>query len=210
MKIYDITAEISNDLPVFGKERPVISIVSQLANGDAYNFSNISVSAHTGTHADMPLHFILGGATCSDIPLGYFYGPAKVVRINVSSHVCKADLVPLDIQAGDIILLDTGQSQYMRQGVFKQDFIALTPEAADYLVEKEIKTIGIDYLSIDPYDNVGFPAHKALLGNGIAILEGLVLENVPEGTYTLSALPLKIPGGEGSPVRAILVDEHAK
>ena len=206
MKIYDITAEISSNLPVFGNERPEITIVSQLANGDPYNFSKLSVTAHTGTHADMPLHFILGGATCSDMPLDYFYGPAKVIRLSVTSHVCKADLAPLDIQEGDIILLDTGQSSHMRNSVFKEDFIALTPEAAEYLVEKKIKTIGIDYLSIDPYGAPGFPAHKALLGNGIAILEGLVLEGVPEGVYTLSALPLKIPGGDGSPVRAVLVD----
>ena len=206
MKIYDITAEIGSNLPVYGNERPTIEITSQIANGDAYNFSKINVTAHTGTHADMPLHFILGGATCADISLGYFYGPAKVMHIAVEGHVRKADLLPLDIQAGDIILLDTGQSPYMRQGALKQDFIALTPEAAEYLVEKKIKTVGIDYLSIDPYGAEGFPAHKALLGNGIAILEGLVLEDVPEGEYTLSALPLKIPGGDGSPVRAVLVD----
>lgn len=211
MKIYDITAAISDDLPVFGggNEKHVINIVSQLANGDPYNFSKISMSAHTGTHADMPLHFILGGATCCDIALDHFYGPAKVFRIAVSSHVRRVDLMPLDIQAGDIVLLDTGQSGYMRQGTFKEDFIALTPEAAEYLAEKKIKTVGIDYLSIDPYGAEGFPAHKALLGNGIAILEGLVLADVPEGIYTLSALPLKISGGEGSPVRAVLIDDIA-
>jgi len=210
MKIYDITAEICNDLPVYGGERPEVTIVAQLANGDPYNLSKISVSAHTGTHADTPLHFVPGGATCTEISLDHFYGPAKVMRISVSSHVQKSDLLPLDIQAGDIILLDTGQSRYMRQGSLKQDFIALTVEAAQYLAEKKIKTVGIDYLSIDPYGAEGFPAHKALLGNGIAVLEGLVLENVPEGEYTLSALPLKIQGGEGSPVRAILVDNAAQ
>ena len=207
MKIYDITAAISDNLPVYGDsdERPHAAILAQFEKGDPYHLTKLSLSAHTGTHADMPLHFIPGGATCDSIALDYFYGPAKVMRISVSSHVRKADLQPLDIQAGDIILLDTGQSKYMRQWAFKQDFIALTPEAAEYLVEKKIKTVGIDYLSIDPFQAPGFPAHKALLGNGIAILEGLVLENVPEGTYTLSALPLKIQGGEGSPVRAILV-----
>jgi len=210
MKIYDITAEISNNLPVFGggDDRPTVTTLGQFENGDPYHLTKLSMSAHTGTHADMPLHFIPGGSTCDTTALDYFYGPAKVMRVNVSSHICKADLEPLDIQAGDIILLDTGQSKYMRQRAFKQDFIALTPEAAEYLAGKKIKTIGIDYLSIDPYKTEGFPAHKALLSNGVAILEGLVLEGVPEGTYTLSALPLKIAGGEGSPVRAILVDKQ--
>ena len=208
MKIYDITAAISNNLPSYGDgERHEITHPAQMANGDSYNLSRISVSAHAGTHADTPLHFIDGGASCADVDLAHFYGPAKVMRLAVNSHVCKADLVNLDIQAGDIILLCTGQSKYMSQGKFKQDFIALTPDAAEYLVEKKIKTIGMDYLSIDPYKAPGFPAHKILLGSGVAVLEGLVLEGVPEGTYTLSALPLKIPNGEGSPVRAILVAE---
>jgi len=207
MKIYDITAPISNDLPVYGEKRPKITKLAQIDNGDVCNVTWLSASSHTGTHADMPLHFISGGATCSDIALDYFYGPAKVMRIAVSSHIRKADLEPLDIQAGDIILLDTGQSAHMRHGVLKQDFIALTPEAAEYLAKKKIKTIGIDYLSIDPYGSPDFPAHKILLGNGIGILEGLVLEGVSEGMYTLSALPLKIPNGDGSPVRAILVDD---
>ena len=205
MKIYDITAEISNDLPVFGNERPAITATAQMDKGDEYNFTKLFLTAHTGTHADMPLHFISGGVACNEIALDYFYGPAKVMRIAVNSHVRKADIAHLDINAGDIILLCTGQSAYMQQAAFKEDFIALTPEAAEYLVEKKIKTVGIDYLSIDPYGAAGFPAHKALLGNGIAILEGLVLEGVPEGTYTLSALPLKIPNGDGSPVRAVLV-----
>jgi len=204
MKIYDITAAISNHLPVFGDERPAVTTLAQITDGDAYNLTWLSASAHTGTHADMPLHFISGGAACDDIALTHFYGPAKVMRIAATNHVCKADLEPLDIQAGDIVLLDTGQSAYLRQGQLRHDFIALTKDAAEYLVQKKIKTIGIDYLSIDPYDAADFPAHKALLGNGIAILEGLVLENVPEGVYNLSALPLKIPNGDGSPVRAIL------
>ena len=207
MKIYDITAAISNNLPVYGDERPIITTLAQIANGDAYNLTWLSVSAHTGTHADMPLHFIADGAACDDIALAHFYGPAKVMRIAATSHIRKADLEPLDIQAGDIILLDTGQSAYMRQGTLRHDFVALTPEAAEYLAQKKIKTIGIDYLSIDPYDAADFLAHKILLGSGIAILEGLVLEDVPEGIYTLSALPLKIPNGEGSPVRAVLVSK---
>ena len=207
MKIYDITAEISDCLPVFGDERPKITTLARLESGDAYNLTWLSASAHTGTHADMPLHFISGGAGCDNIALEQFYGPAKVMRIAAKGHICKTDLEPLDIQAGDIILLDTGQSEYMRQGILKQDFIALTLEAAKHLIEKKIKTIGIDYLSVDPYHASDFLVHKALLGSGVAILEGLVLENIPEGEYILSALPLKISNGDGSPVRAVLIGE---
>ena len=205
MKIYDITAEISEHLPFIGDERPAVTTLAQIDNGDEYNLTWLSMSAHTGTHADMPLHFVSGGAACNDIALTHFFGPARVMRFAVTSNICKADLEPLDIQAGDIILLNTGQSAKMRQGKLSHDFIALTLEAAEYLVEMKIKTVGIDYLSIDPCGAADFAVHKALLGNGIAVLEGLVLEDVPEGTYTLSALPLKIPNGDGSPVRAVLV-----
>jgi len=205
MKIYDITAEISENLPVYDSERPVITDLMQLKNGDVCNVSRYTATTHTGTHADMPLHFIEDGAACHDIELDYFYGRAKVIRINATEHIRKEDLTSHEIDEGDIILLDTGQSKYMSHGELKKDYLALTPEAAKYLVERKIKTVGIDYLSIDPYGAPGFPAHMALLGNNIAILEGLVLEGVPEGIYTLSALPLKIPGGNGSPVRAILV-----
>ncbi|MCL1786480.1 MAG: cyclase family protein [Defluviitaleaceae bacterium] len=207
MKIYDITAEISSNLPVFGDERPTVDQVLQLAKGDPYNFTKVAFTAHTGTHADMPSHFIQDGATCDNIPLEHFYGKAKVIRIPATSHITKADLLPYDIAAGDILLIDTGQSKHMQEGTLKKDFIALIPDAAQYLVEKKVKTVGIDYLSVDPYDAADFPVHMALLGNGITILEGLVLENVPEGEYILSALPLKIAGGDGSPVRAVLISE---
>ena len=205
MKIYDITAEIGPSLPPYGDTgHPTITAVAQMANGDFCNVSKMKLSTHTGTHADMPLHFVDGTANCVSVPLEHFYGPAKVMSLDINSHVTKADLVGLDISAGDIILLNTGQSKYMSQPGFKADFLALTPEAAEYLVSKKIMTIGIDYLSVDPYDTTDYAVHKILLGNGIVVLEGLVLDGVPDGEYFLSALPLKIENGDGSPVRAVL------
>jgi len=205
MKIYDITATIGDNLPIYGGKRPQVDRLTKMENGDPYNFSRVIATTHTGTHADMPSHFVNGGATCDDIPLDYFYGKAKLVRIAAKGHVTKADLQPFDIRPGIILLIDTGQSMYMNQPTLKEDYIALTTEAAQYLVEKQVKTVGIDYLSVDPYGTEDFPVHKILLGNGICTLEGLVLEGVPEGEYTLSALPLKFACGDGSPVRAVLV-----
>ena len=214
MKIHDITATISDNLPYYGNERPTAIKTAELKNGDQYNLTKLSVSAHTGTHADMPSHFISNGTTCDNITLDHFYGPAKLIRIPAmptpipTSHITGEQLRAYDseIEPGAILLIDTGQSKYMSQGTLKTDFLALTPCAAQYLIEKKVKTVGIDYLSVDPYDATGFPVHMALLGNGITILEGLVLENVPEGEYILSALPLKIEGGDGSPVRAVLIE----
>jgi arylformamidase len=206
--MYDITAEISSALPFYSENDPFkFDWVLRLENGDDCNLSRVTMSAHTGTHADMPLHFIENGAACDEIPLEHFYGKAKLFRLNHKQprNISREDLLPLDIQSGDIILLDTGQSRNMNKPL-KKDYTALSPCAAEFLAEKKIRTVGLDYISADTYNAPRFPVHNILLGNGIAILEGLVLENVPEGEYVISALPLKFKGGEGSPVRAVLIN----
>jgi len=205
MKIYDITATISDNLPVYGNERPDIRKTATIKNGDGYNLTKFTFTTHTGTHADMPSHFVDSTITCDTITLDHFYGPAQLIRINATEHITKEILNRYEIRTNCILLIDTGQSQFMSQPTLKKDFLALTPCAAEYLVEQRIKTLGIDYLSVDPYDTTDFPVHKTLLGNDITILEGLILSDVPEGFYTLSALPLKFANGDGSPVRAILV-----
>jgi len=206
MKIYDITATICDNLPVYGNERFTVNKTAQIKNGDKFNLTNFAATTHTGTHADMPSHFILDGTSCDNIDLSHFYGPAKLIRINATGHITKEDLLLHDISADEILLIDMGQSKYMAQGTLKKDFFALMPCAAQYLVEKRVKTVGIDYLSVDPYGDSEYPVHMILLGHGIAILEGLVLDNVPEGNYMLSALPLKFEDGDGSPVRAVLIE----
>jgi len=205
MKIYDITATICDNLPVYGDERFIINKIARLTNGDKFNLTTFAATTHTGTHADMPSHFILDGTTCDKIDLSHFYGPAKLIRVDATGHLTKEDLLTHDIPTDIILLINMGQSKYMTHGTLKKDFFALMPCAAQYLVEKRIKTVGIDYLSVDPYGNDEYPVHMILLGNGIAILEGLVLDGVPEGNYTLSALPLKFKNGDGSPIRAVLI-----
>jgi len=205
MKIYDITAELSHALPAYSENDPYkFDWILRLENGDSCNLSRVTMSAHTGTHADMPLHFIENGASCDEISLEHFYGKAKLFRL--PPNVTKDALLPLNIRAGDIILLDTGQSRNMNKPL-KKDYTAISPCAAEFLAQRKIKTVGLDYISADTYNAPGFPVHNILLGNGIAILEGLVLHDVPVGEYVISALPLKFKGGEGSPVRAILVRE---
>ena len=208
MQIYDITASISENLPGYAGARHSVSNVMKLSNGDMCNLSAIEFSSHAGTHADVPYHFIQDGKNLDEISLEHFYGTAQLFRIKITDNIQVSDINHLKIKEGEIVLFDTGQSDYMSNPVFKEDYFALSPEAAEYLASKRVKTVGIDYLSIDPYNAEGFPAHKALLGNGICILEGLVLKDVPEGEYTLSALPLKFSGGSGSPVRAVLVRKY--
>ena len=206
MQIYDITATIGENLPVYVEsERPKVEKLEQINKGDFCNLSRLTTITHAGTHADMPSHFITDGATNDTVNLSHFYGSAKLFRLSPTTHITEKDLAPLNIEAGDIILLDTGQSPQMSKPKLDTNFIALAPCAAEYLAAKKIKTLGIDCLSVDPYGSPNFPAHMVLLGNGITIIEGLVLDAVPVGTYILSALPLKIQGGDGSPVRAVLI-----
>lgn len=210
MKIHDITAEVSTALPFYSENDPFsMKQVLKLENGDICNLSRVTMSMHIGTHADMPLHFIEGGKACHEIPLDHFYGAAKLFRIILEStrNIKKSDLIPLDIRAGDIILLDMGQSVYMGESTLKKDYAVIEPDAAEFLVQKKIKTLGVDYVSVDAYNSPNFPVHKILLDGGVTILEGLVLDGVPEGEYILSALPLKFKGGDGSPVRAVLVEK---
>jgi len=197
MKIYDISLEISNDMPVYGDgEKPLITELAQIKHGSQYNLTRFTMTGHMGTHADTPLHFVDGGATCDNIPLDHFYGPAKVIQMPpIEGDITKDDLLPLDIHGGDILLLNTGNKVF-------------TPDAAAYLAEKKIKTLGVDAMSVDAYNSPDFPVHHILLDNDITIIECLALDGVPQGTYELSALPLKFKNGNGSPVRAILADKR--
>ena len=218
MRLYDLTATFSEDLPIYGSDpRVVITEHYAMSRGQSCNVSRLEFGCHTGTHADVPKHFIDDGAACDNIPLDHFLGPAKVFDLRRALDgrltVEAADLAPLPIGEGDIILLNTGNSPLMRARDFHTDYVSLSPEAADLLADKKIKTIGIDYLSVEAPGSKGHRTHLALLGAGITILEGLVFDNeppgfVPQGQYFLSALPLKIKNGNGSPVRAVLADER--
>lgn len=216
MRIYDITADFSPELPVYGGD-PGVEITPHYAmdKGQVCNLDRLSFGSHTGTHADAPKHFYDEGLTLDTVPPDYFCGPAKLLDLRRALHGRKSvevsDLAAYDIAAGDILLLNTGNSPLMREKDFNRDYVHLSGEAACFLAERKIKTLGIDYLSIEAFGSRDFPAHKALLGSGIMILEGLVFDNEPyllQGGYFLSALPLKIKGGNGSPVRAVLIDER--
>jgi len=114
------------------------------------------------------------------------------------------DIVSLPIAEGDIILFKTKNSYLLRENKFHDNYVGLSIESAKYLASKRIKTVGIDYLSIGPRGDEGREVHRTLLREEIGIIEGLNLLNVREGLYFIVSLPLKIEGGEGSPVRAVL------
>lgn len=205
---HDITMDFSEDIAVFpGDPKITIKEHMSIAKGDIVNLSMITFGSHTSTHIDAPRHFFDQGLSVDELPLEHFMGKAKVFEFQNRDAITAEDLHGLDIQKGDIVLFKTRNSSFLKDRSFHKDFVYIAPDAARYLVEAEIKTVGIDYLTIDPFGGNGFESHYALLGKGIVLIEGLDLEVIQPGEYEISALPVKIKNGNGSPVRAVLIEE---
>lgn len=175
------------------------------AKGDTATVSHIDLGVHTGTHMDAPLHFIQGGATIDQIPFTAVVGPARVIPIADRVSIKPEELVPHALLRGERVLFKTFNSEYAWDTEqFVEDFVYISREAARYLAEIGIQTVGVDYLSVGGFHTDGAETHQALLGAGIWIIEGLNLRNIEPATYDLVCLPLKLMGAEGAPARAIL------
>ena len=162
------------------------------------------MGVHTGTHVDSQLHFIDGAPGMEGVPLDALVGPAVVIDATaVSSEALgEPDLAALDIPDGvERVLLKTRNSQLWARPDFTRDFIRLDGSGARFVIDRGIRTIGIDYLSIGDRE-----AHRELLGAGVVPVEGLDLREIEPGPYTLVCLPLDLVGSDGGPARAILID----
>ena len=208
MNIYDITLTIAGTMPTWpGDPRVHLEKTSSISNGEESNITQLSMSAHTGTHIDAPHHFINGAMTVDKVPVKTLMGRAYV-KCFPNADIITAEL----LKTADIpprtrrILFKTKNSDFWAKGDkdFHTDYVALSPDAATYLVKRGVKVVGIDYLSISPYKNTK-PVHQILLGAGVIVIEGLDLSEVSQGRYTLYCLPLKISGADGAPARAVLV-----
>lgn len=206
--IYDISVSLgveSIDYPdtvPFSRE-----LVEPAKDSAVCELSKLVMSAHSGTHLDFPAHFIPGEKRVDDYPIQRFILPAQVVHIKDKEAIRPSELKNLDIRPGDALLFKTDNSISGRcvSGVFCESFVYMSPEAADFCVDKKLSLVGIDYVTIDGYVDKNFPTHLKLLGNDILILESINLKEVPPGRYTLFCPPLKVKGAEGSPARAILI-----
>lgn len=209
-RIYDVSIEFSQDLPVYeGDPAVYIEERSEMTKGDACNVSLLSFGSHTGTHIDVPKHFVDEGKSIDQLPLTYFMGKAKVFELMGKQQITAEDLRQLPISQGDIVVLKTDNTQrgLMKKEQFARDFVSVSGDGAAYLVEKGVKGVGVDYLSVEEFGSAEHATHRTLLGNEVLIIEGMVLESVPTGEYYLMALPLKLKNGNGCPVRAILIEE---
>jgi arylformamidase len=208
LKVYDISMTLRGRMPVFpGEATPVLEPTSDMDRGASYNVSRLIISTHTGTHIDAPRHFLLDGASVDKIPVDVLVGPALVVGMTVEQEITAADLEAAAIPAGtERLLLKTRNARLLDDEDFRRDFVYLTLDAARWLVERGVRLLAIDYLSVERMDAQPNVVHQTLLRAGVVIVEGADLRQVATGSYLLACLPLKLEGADGSPVRAVLVE----
>lgn len=201
-QLIDISAPLSNGSPHWPGETPFESELTwRIADGDPCNVSRIVMSPHNGTHADAPVHFLPGLDGIGEVPLDRYIGPCWMVEGPRTGQVQVEHLSGIDLEKFPRVLVRTYDKQPTE---FREDFVSMSVEAAQYLADNKAKLIGLDTASMDPFDSTTAAAHKVLLPAGIALLENLVLDQVEPGPYELIALPLKWPGLDASPVRAVL------
>ena len=208
MKVHDISLTLRGRMPVYpGEATPLLEPTSDMERGASYNVSRLTISTHTGTHIDAPRHFLRGGTPVDQIPVDVLVGPAFVVEMPVDQEITAADLEAAAIPLGaERILFKTRNSRLLDDENFRRDFVYLTLDAVHWLVERGVRLVAIDYLSVEQMDADPNIVHQTLLQAGMVIVEGADLRRVAPGPYLLACLPLKVEGDDGSPVRAVLVE----
>ena len=202
---FDISVPISDKLVTWpGDPKPALTVVKRIAEGGSSNLSEIRMGSHTGTHVDAPMHFQDGAATIDEVDLCLLIGPARVADFTGKTAITRADVEKLDLSGVTRLLVKTDNSKLWADPAFHEVFAHLDPAAARYIVERGVKLIGVDYLSVEKPHTKTHPAHHAFLDKGVIIIEGLNLAAVPAGDYELVCLPLKVVGAEAAPARVVL------
>jgi arylformamidase len=205
MKIYDVTVPLSRELVVYPGD-PHVKVVRRTTinkEGARCNLSRYSFSSHAGTHVDPPFHFIEGGMTVDNLPLELLMGRARVIEVT-APVIDEAVLEEFDFTADARLLFKTRNSYLWSQKKFVEDYVYITPGAADVLVKEGLKVVGIDYLSVDKFGADESRTHLTLLKAGVVIIEGLDLREIEPGNYEMFCLPLKVKDGDGAPARVVL------
>lgn len=208
--IYDVTVPITNTMPVWPGDPAVQLMLKSHSSRDGSHtvkLTAIEMGSHTGTHLDAPIHMVAGGRSLSDIPLSQLVGEASVVEIENVRSIGRVQLEALDWRGVERVLFKTENSKHWQGGQFYEEFVYLEPDGAEFLVERGIRLVGIDYLSIDKYKSEKHPAHFVLLTKNVVVLEGLDLSRVKPGRYRMAALPLNLKDADGAPARVVLMDE---
>lgn len=197
MEIFDVSVPLREGMVTYPGD-PVVKLerAASIANGDPVNLTRIDFGLHTGTHVDAPVHFIAGAAGVDSLPLQTLIGPCEVVELPDLSR----DAVARTPERTERVLFKTPNSELWASDEFAEDFARLDGDAAAVLVERGVRLVGVDYLSVGDE-----AAHHALLEAGVVPVEGLDLRGVEPGPYDLVCLPLRIVGADGAPARAVLI-----
>ena len=201
----DVTATVQSGMVHWPGELTVeIEKKSSIEDGDDANVTALSLSAHTGTHIDAPLHFIAKAKDVTQLSLEKLIGLAKVFSIRDTKKITADELRTFDIEPGDRILFKTNNSSKDWAALpFLENYVYMDETAASYLRDKGVFCVGVDYLSVAEKGR-GAEVHHILLEKEILIIEGLYLQNVEPGSYEMLCLPLKIQDADGAPARVLL------
>lgn len=207
MKVFDLSIPIGEDMIVYpGDPLPVLKKVSTIEDG-GYDVTEMTLGTHTGTHVDPPAHIVRGGVTVDQIPLEQLIGACQVMNLTHVKEKITADDLDSIGTSERIILLKTSNSFRLLSGVFDEDFVYLDESAAEWLVSMNVKTVGIDYFSVEEFGSKTAPVHRILFRGGIAVVEGLSLREIEAGDYVFVCLPLLIKDSDGAPARAIIIED---
>ena len=207
--IYDVSVPITNSIPVWPSDPPVKLTQKSHPSRDGSHtieLTSIEMGSHTGTHLDAPFHMVSRGRRLSDIPIEQLVGKATVVELPGERSIGRRQLEKVTWNGVLRVLFKTENSKHWQDGKFYEEFVYLEPDGADFLVERGIRLVGIDYLSIDKFKSVDHATHFVLLTRNVVIIEGLDLSSVPPGEYNMVALPLHLKDADGAPTRVILID----
>jgi len=207
-KIIDISVTLSKDTVIYpGDPAPEYMLFCSLADGGIANVGGMKHGLHHGTHVDVPYHFKDGERTIEQMPLSHWVGPVLVVDATQEDVCISAKtLEGIDLDQHRRILFKTKNSlDYYKRPEFYEKFIYLDKSACELMVQHSVLTVGLDYITVDPFGSADFPAHHTLLWNGVCIIECISLDGVEAGEYYLMCLPLKLKGTDGANARAVLL-----
>lgn len=201
--IYDITPTVSPQLAVWPDDTPASrEVLCDMARGDNITLSTLRATVHLGAHADAPSHYAVDGATIEARDISLYLGPCQVMHVDVNrGERIQLHHLQTPVTAPRILF---ATETFPDPNVFNKDFAALSPELIDALAKQGVRLVGLDTPSVDLFESKDLVSHAACRRHDLAILEGVVLRDVPDGLYELVALPLKLAGFDASPVRAIL------
>ena len=204
-KLLDVSVPLAQGLTTYPGNPPFeLQALKRIAEGGSSNVSRLVLGTHTGTHVDAPRHFFDDGPGVDALPLNLLIGRARVVEIGRRGAISADDLETAGLREDLRVLFKTPNSRLWNSDIFHEDYTHLSETGARYLVDQGVKVVGVDYLSIEQFKKPGAPAHKALLSNGVIIIEGLNLAEAEPGMYEMYCLPLRIAGADGAPARVVL------